>query len=179
MSAFRKFASRLARALAPWLALALPGVAVAQTPERVDISPSLFGMIYRPQGQGPFPAVVAMHGCSGLGNSRTPVSDRHAEWGAALAARGFIVLFPDSFRSRGLGSPRLTACSVRSAPTSCALRASTRCCSCSREEDDDCLAGPLLCSGALRSGRPCVHIFCAPQAVCLDGLQCVLEHGSG
>ena len=74
---------------------------------------------------------------------------------------------------------RFTACKLRSASTSCALSASTHRCSCSREEEDDCLAGPLLCSGALRRGRPCIHTFCAPEARCLDGLQYVLQHEGG
>ena len=64
----------------------------------------LDALLYRPAGEGPFPAVVALHGCGGLFNTRGQPSARHADWGTRLAAMGFVVLFPDSFGSRGLGS---------------------------------------------------------------------------
>jgi dienelactone hydrolase len=65
--------------------------------------------LYRPDGAGPFPAVVALHTCDGLGEGETPIDPRYREWGERLAAAGFAVLFPDSFGSRGLGSQ----CGVR------------------------------------------------------------------
>ncbi len=63
----------------------------------------LQGFLYEPEGKGPFPAVVALHGCSGLINEKGLPSPRHADWGQRLAAQGFVVLFPDSYTSRGLG----------------------------------------------------------------------------
>lgn len=57
---------------------------------------TLSGNLYRPIGNGPFPAVVALHGCNGL-------NFRNAEWSSLLVKQGFIVLFPDSFGSRGIG----------------------------------------------------------------------------
>jgi len=65
---------------------------------------TLQGFLYEPAGPGPFPAVVAMHGCSGLTDKQGRPSERHADWGARLAAQGFVVLFPDSYASRGLGA---------------------------------------------------------------------------
>ena len=69
---------------------------------------SLNAAVYRPGGdwvgKGPFPAVVALHGCGGLGTKAEPVSPRHADWGQRLADLGYIVVMPDSFSSRGLGS---------------------------------------------------------------------------
>lgn len=65
--------------------------------------------IYRPSGPGPHPAVIALHGCAGLFNAQMQPSARHADWGARLAAAGFLVIMPDSFRSRGLGSQCGTA----------------------------------------------------------------------
>jgi dienelactone hydrolase len=62
------------------------------------------GALYRPEGAGPFPAVVALHGCGGLYNNAGQPSARHTDWGMRLAKQGFIVLLPDSFGSRGLGS---------------------------------------------------------------------------
>jgi len=64
----------------------------------------LHGFIFRPAGTGPFPAVVALHGCSGLYGRDGSLSPRHVDWAERLAAKGFIVLFPDSFGSRGAAS---------------------------------------------------------------------------
>ena len=64
---------------------------------------TLQGFVYAPDGPGPFPAVIAMHGCSGLTDKDGKPSERHADWGNRLAAQGFLVLFPDSYASRGLG----------------------------------------------------------------------------
>jgi dienelactone hydrolase len=75
--------------------------------ERVTIpgaDSGLDGVLYRPDGPGPFPAVIALHGCGGLFNKQGLPSARHADWGQRLAAQGFMVLLPDSFGSRGLGS---------------------------------------------------------------------------
>ena len=43
-------------------------------------------------------AIVALHGCGG------PFPSRDQQWTEALIAQGQIILFPDSFGSRGLGS---------------------------------------------------------------------------
>jgi dienelactone hydrolase len=90
--------------------IALAGVAAvtaAYASEQVEIkqgATTLRGTLFRPAGQGPFPAVVALHGCGGLVDRRTPITPRFQEWGDRLAAAGFAVLFPDSFSSRGLRS---------------------------------------------------------------------------
>lgn len=52
----------------------------------------------RPDGPGPFPAVVILHDCSGLGPRSSGAPRR---WGRELVARGYVVLIPDSFTSRG------------------------------------------------------------------------------
>ena len=54
--------------------------------------------IISPEGSGPFPAVVIMHDCSGLGpmSSGSP-----ARWAKELVGRGYVVIIPDSFSSRG------------------------------------------------------------------------------
>jgi dienelactone hydrolase len=64
---------------------------------------TLQGWLYAPTGEGPHRAVVALHGCAGLLNSKGSPSARHADWGERWAAAGFLALFPDSFGSRGLG----------------------------------------------------------------------------
>jgi len=78
---------------------------MAHAAESVDIadgSTSLRAVLYRPEGAGPFPSVVALHGCGGLLNSSGKIVRRFADWGDRLAAVGLAVLFPDSFASRGL-----------------------------------------------------------------------------
>ncbi len=59
---------------------------------------TLKAKLYKPAGAGPFPAIVALHGCGG------PWQPRDDDWGNRLASAGFLVVFPDSFGSRGLGS---------------------------------------------------------------------------
>jgi dienelactone hydrolase len=79
----------------------------AAAPDQVDIPDgelTLHATLYRPDGAGPFPAVVALHDCGGL--THRPLTDAHlySEWARLLVAQGFAVLFPDSFGSRGIGS---------------------------------------------------------------------------
>lgn len=52
----------------------------------------------RPDGPGPFPAIVVMHDCSGLGPRSSGAPGR---WARELVARGYVVVIPDSFTSRG------------------------------------------------------------------------------
>jgi dienelactone hydrolase len=81
---------------------------------QVQIAPNLPGVLYKPAGDGPFPAVVALHGCGGLARKKGPINARFADWGERLAAAGFVVLFPDSFSGRNLGTQcRVRARSVR------------------------------------------------------------------
>ena len=81
--------------------------AAATTPEHVDIPDgdlTLHASLYRPDGAGPFPAVVALHDCSGLVHHRPLTETQHyIEWARLLVAKGFVVVFPDSFGSRGIG----------------------------------------------------------------------------
>jgi dienelactone hydrolase len=79
-------------------------VTAADKVEIKDGDFTLQAMLYRPAGAGPFPAVVALHGCSGLWTRSGALSPRFDEWGERLMAKGFAVLFPDSFGSRNLGS---------------------------------------------------------------------------
>jgi dienelactone hydrolase len=54
----------------------------------------LRGSLYRPDGSGPFPAVVALHGCGGIG-------PRLHQWASTLQQWGYVVLLVDSFTPRG------------------------------------------------------------------------------
>src|SRR5205085_203749 len=95
------------RMVAVVTALMLAGAAnAAGEPEAVEFpggSLTLRAMLYRPDGGGPFPAVIALHGCDGLAGRTSRISRRYREWGEHLRAAGFAVLFPDSFRSRNIG----------------------------------------------------------------------------
>lgn len=79
----------------------------ANAPKSIEIMQGptrLHAMLFRPDGQGPFAAVVALHGCAGLRGRTGAIQPRYRDWGQRLAAAGFAVLFPDSYGSRGVGS---------------------------------------------------------------------------
>lgn len=104
-----RVATGLLRGLASVVALwaSVSGRARAQAADVTFPGPQgleLHGVAYRPSGTGPFPAVVALHGCGGLYGRSGALNARHADWGERLAAQGFLVILPDSFGSRGLGS---------------------------------------------------------------------------
>src|ERR1700691_1506408 len=83
------------------------GICAAHASERVDIpngEVTLHATLFRPEGDGPFKAVVAMHDCGGLVRRPATLSHLYPEWANRLVGDGFVVLFPDSFASRGLGS---------------------------------------------------------------------------
>jgi dienelactone hydrolase len=89
------------------IAIALTSSAAIAAPEPVDIPDgalSLHATLYRPEGPGPFPAVVALHDCGGLTDRPNTEAQLYSVWANKLVADGFVVLFPDSFGSRGLGS---------------------------------------------------------------------------
>jgi dienelactone hydrolase len=89
--------------LALWLAtICSPALAerVAVQGDEVTLRAELF----RPEGGGPFPAVVALHGCAGLYRKDGSIAERDADWAEYLRQSGFLVLLPDSFGSRGEGS---------------------------------------------------------------------------
>jgi dienelactone hydrolase len=90
------------------LCAALP-VADAQplsSPSEIDISSGngvLRAQLYKPDGEGPFPTVIALHGCGGLSSHSEPVLTRYRDWAEELVKDGKAVLLPDSYGSRGLG----------------------------------------------------------------------------
>jgi dienelactone hydrolase len=68
-----------------------PSVAVG----RVPAGPELTARLYRPEGEGPFPAIVLAHTCAGM-LEHTDV------WGRLLASWGYVAVAPDSFGPRGV-----------------------------------------------------------------------------
>jgi dienelactone hydrolase len=67
---------------------------------------AIAGEWFVPEGRGPFPAVVALHGCGGLHSTakgrRDALNARHLAMATMLVDEGYAVLFPDSLRPRGL-----------------------------------------------------------------------------
>jgi len=55
------------------------------------------------------PAVVLMHGCSGMFTSSGRLFTRNRDWAERFARRGFVALAVDSFGPRGIGS----VCEIR------------------------------------------------------------------
>ena len=82
--------------------------AQAAEPQKVEIASDIARMgpftalLFRPKGEGPFPAVVALHGCGGLLNGDGEIRRREEDWAERLVAAGYVVLLPDSFTARGM-----------------------------------------------------------------------------
>jgi dienelactone hydrolase len=75
-------------------------------PRQVDIPAGngvLRAQLYKPEGNGPFPVVIALHGCGGLTGRSEPVLPRYRDWAEHLLKAGDAVLLPDSYGSRELG----------------------------------------------------------------------------
>jgi dienelactone hydrolase len=73
---------------------------------QVDIATGsvvLHAQLFKPDGEGPFSTVIALHGCGGLGGHSEPVQPRYRDWAEQLVKGGSAVLLPDSFGSRSLG----------------------------------------------------------------------------
>jgi dienelactone hydrolase len=90
-----------------FLAVAWPArAAPLQAPQSVEIASGtsvLHAQLYKPEGDGPFPVVIALHGCGGLSGHSEPVQVRYRDWAEELLRDGKAVLFPDSYGSRELG----------------------------------------------------------------------------
>jgi len=84
--------------------------AVAATPmpppRQVEIPApklTLHAQLFKPEGDGPFPTVIALHSCGGLGGHSEPVLPRYRDWVEQLLKAGHAVVLPDSYSSRELG----------------------------------------------------------------------------
>lgn len=61
----------------------------------------LAGRLYRPAGPGPFPAIVMLHGCSGLWAKSGEPTRSYAFWAEHFRDKGYLALLVDSFGPRG------------------------------------------------------------------------------
>jgi dienelactone hydrolase len=98
----------LALAVLAGCAATTPGASTVST----DTDAPLPTITRRPDGAGPFPAVVVMHDCSGLGPRS---SGAPARWATELVGRGYVVAMPDSFTPRGVPDGVCTAAPPRGA----------------------------------------------------------------
>ena len=77
---------------------------VASNPGDIPLGSSiLHAQLYKPDGAGPFPVVIALHACGGLGSRSEQVAPRYRDWAEQLLKEGNAVLLPDSYGSRELG----------------------------------------------------------------------------
>ncbi len=68
-----------------------------------------------PEGPGPFPVVVALHGCNGMrSDDGQRLNARHRDWVPRLTAAGYAVLSLDSFSARG--TQEVCTAKVRTVP---------------------------------------------------------------
>ena len=91
-----------ARWLGPVLALALIAPALADAADFGKLQKRLepHYRAYRPDGTGPFPAVMMVSGCSGFTPSVAPTS--YTAVAERLKGEGFLVIFVDYLAARGL-----------------------------------------------------------------------------
>ena len=92
--------------LAMLAAVLLAAASPLPAPHPVEIADgnvTLHAQLYRPDGDGPFPTVIALHGCGGLANRSEAVLPRYRDWAEQLLTTGHAVLLPDSYGSRELG----------------------------------------------------------------------------
>ncbi|MCC7196791.1 prolyl oligopeptidase family serine peptidase [Candidatus Peregrinibacteria bacterium] len=66
---------------------------------------ALNAYVYKPVGNGPFSAVVVLHGCSGLmTGTNGGIGSEFTYWGNLLSAEGYVVIFVDSFTTRNIST---------------------------------------------------------------------------
>lgn len=99
-------------ALSTLVLLAAPAAALERVSFPSANGDAIGGVFAKPEGAGPFPAIVLLHGCGGFLRSDGRLSSRDAQWNALLVKRGYAVLHVDSFGPRGLRE----TCTLRDPP---------------------------------------------------------------
>ena len=82
----------------------------------------LDGVLLRPRGTGAFPAVVLLHGCTGLRTATGAIQAKLRFWGEHLRDLGYVALLVDSFTTRGIDE----VCTGRHLSRRCAIARTTR-----------------------------------------------------
>lgn len=80
-------------------ALAAPDLAYPPEPARLSIFSGPRMALYKPDGDGPFPALVIEHQCGGLGNPHWQ-NMAILDWARAAVAHGYVALVVDSLGPR-------------------------------------------------------------------------------
>jgi dienelactone hydrolase len=86
-----------------FLAIAIPSVAAEDVSiPNIDNGRSLPlpGVLHKPDGAGPFPAVVMLVGCGGYAGGG-PNADHQSSWARKLVEWGYVALQVDSYSPRG------------------------------------------------------------------------------
>src|SRR3977135_4054957 len=86
-----------------FLAASTAVAAPLATPQQVEIpssSGTLHAQLFKPDGAGRFPTVIALHGCGGLNGQSDQIQPRYRDWAEQLLKAGYAVLLPDSYGSR-------------------------------------------------------------------------------
>ena len=89
----------------PWLsAVAVAGelVAFAGVPTQGRMPAEIQGVLLRPEGAGPFPAIAMLHGCSGLRTGSGAIRAKPRFWAEHFRDLGYATLLVDSFATRGI-----------------------------------------------------------------------------
>lgn len=76
---------------------AIPPLVLPRAPEAFDPLGVPHMALYKPDGNGPFPAIILLHHCGGLG-------PHLLGWARVALAQGYVVLVLDSFQQRNQGS---------------------------------------------------------------------------
>ena len=79
------------------LVAVVAGCVALGPPAGATLQPVLrpYDVVYRPDGQGPFPAVMVLHGCLG-------VRTKDTRWAQHLRDAGYVALVVDSMTGRGM-----------------------------------------------------------------------------
>jgi dienelactone hydrolase len=109
------------------IAMLLAGCHVGQSVQLASSdgpTASIAMRVVRPDGAGPFPAIVWMHSCAGVVRGARHVED----WTRRLLRMGYVVAIPDSFSERGYpkgicGDGRVVTPETRAGDAYTALRA--------------------------------------------------------
>ena len=68
--------------------------------------------MFKPKTEPPYPTILALHGCGGIKNNQGDFYLSYQDWINRFTNLGYMVVYPDSFGSRGLGS----VCDIRDRP---------------------------------------------------------------
>jgi dienelactone hydrolase len=83
------------------LAVSLAASAAGQSVNLPGPGIELAGVLHRPDGKGPFPAIVLLHGCGGLWGKDGRPTPSYTFWAEHFRSQGFVALLLDSFGPRG------------------------------------------------------------------------------